>query len=281
MKIKSQTKNLFAFTLIPTLLITTNQFASAAAHNKGKFSTKQSALLSQSSSLSKQSETFRHSPPALPAPHPFKLMDITSYTLPNGLSVQLLPDHRVPLVTVQLGVNAGASLEPKTLLGLAGITADMITEGTSSRTSKEIANEIDFIGGALGATANHDSVIVGSSALSKYTPRLLNIFADVVLQPNFPEDELKLQKTNLIQELSIKRSEPDFLVDERFSKSTFGDHPYAVIAPTEKTVQAITKEDLQKFHNEHYLPNESYLVVVGDFDLEKIKALIDEKFGQA
>ncbi len=276
----SQTKNLFAFILIPTLFITSNQFAASAVKHKSKTATKKTALVSQCAPLAKTSESFRHLPPTLPNPHAFKLAAVTSYQLPNGLSVQLLPDHRVPLVTVELGVNAGSTLEPKKLLGLAGITADMLTEGTAARTSKQIADEVDFIGGALGAAAGHDSVIVSSSALSKYTERLMDIFSDVVLHPNFPDDELKLKKTNLIQELSIKRSEPDFLVEERFSKTTFGDHPYAIIAPTEESVKSIAKEDLEKFHKEHYLPNESYLVVVGDFDLEKMKALINEKFGE-
>jgi predicted Zn-dependent peptidase len=156
----------------------------------------------------------------------------------------------------------------------------MLTEGTKTLTSKQIADEIDFIGGALGASANHDHAIVNASALSKYTPRLMDIFADVILHPNFPEDELKLKKTNLVQELSIKRSEPDFLLEERFNKVAFGDHPYAIVSPTEETVNAMTKEDLQKFHGKYYLPNQSYLVVVGDFDLEKMKSLVEEKFGK-
>ncbi len=205
---------------------------------------------------------------------------VTSYTLPNGLSVQLLPDHRVPFITIDMGINAGSTLDSKELLGLAGMTADMLTEGTQTLASKQIADEIDFIGGALGATADHDHAIINASALSKYAPRLLDIFSDVILHPNFSEDELKLKKANLIQELSIKRSEPDFLLEERFNKVTFGDHPYAIVAPTEETVTAMTKDDLQKFHDKYYLPNQSYLVIVGDFDPDKMKELIEKKFGQ-
>lgn len=225
-------------------------------------------------------ESFRHKQPNLPSPRPFKLAAITSYTLSNGLSVQLLPDHRVPFITAVLGVNAGSTLDPKDLLGLTGITADMLNEGTNTKTSKQIADEIDFIGGALGAAAGHDNTIINASALSKYSDRLLDILSDVILHPNFPDDELKLKKANLIQELEIKRSEPDFLVDERFSKATFGNHPYSVIAPTKDTVTAITRESLQNFHNKYYLPNRSYLVVVGDFDLEKMKSLIESKFNE-
>lgn len=192
------------------------------------------------------SEAFRHKSPELPGPRPFKLAAVTTYSLPNGLSVQLLPDHRVPFVTAMMGVNAGSTLDPKPLLGLAGMTADMLTEGTTSRTSKKIADEVDFIGGGLSATATHDYVVINASALSKYTPKLFDLFSDVVLQPNFPDDELKLKRANSIQELSIKRSEPDFLLEERFHKATFGDHPYSVIAPTEETLNTMTKDELAK-----------------------------------
>ncbi len=251
---------------------------SACAANKVKVPlAKNSLSITQTAVGGNPTESFRHQAPRLPAPRPFKLADVTTYTLPNGLSVQLLPDHRVPFVTVELGIKAGSTLDPKKLLGLSDMTAEMLTEGTSTRSSKAIADEVDFIGGALGATAGPDNVIINASALAKYTPRLIDIFSDVILHPNFPEDELKLKKTNLIQELAIKRSDPEFLVEERFNKVTFGDHPYAVVAPTEETVKVMTKDDLQNFHNQYYRPNAAYLVIVGDFDMDKIKTLIEDK----
>jgi len=272
-----QVKNYLAFFLVIVSLNTTNPCLAVVSDNGKAFPA--SLLLTASTTEHKQDELFRHHPPALPNPRPFKLAAVTSYTLPNGLSVQLLPDHRVPFVTVDLGINAGSTLDPVPLLGLSSMTADMLTEGTTTRTSKQIADEVDFIGGALGADATHDNVIVSGSALSKYTPKLLDIFADVVLHPNFPDNELKLKKTNLIQELVIKRSEPEFLVEERFNKVTFGNHPYAIVAPTEQTVSAMTVNDLQKFHKQYYIPQIANLVIVGDFDLDSMKSLIYERFG--
>jgi len=261
-----------------TLLLFNTSPAQAIVKNKKKVVA--ANIVNNITITPQSSETFRHKSPALPSPRPFKLTAITSYTLPNGLTVQLLPDHRVPFITAAMGVNAGSILDSKQLLGLAGMTADMLTEGTKTLTSKQIADEIDFLGGAIGAAANHDYAIINASALSKYSPRLLEILSDVILHPSFPDDELKLKKTNLIQELSIKRSEPEFLLEERFNKVAFGEHPYAVVAPTEETVTAMTTDKLQKFHDQYYLPNQSYLVVVGDFDLAKMKELIEEKFGR-
>ena len=109
---------------------------------------------------------------------------------------------------------------------------------------------------------------------------MFKILSDVVLNPSFPEDELKLKKTNIIDELAMKRSEPGFLLEERFNKVTFGNHPYSVVAPTKETVERISRNDLVQFHASEYVPNQAHLVVLGDFDLDKMKALIDENFGE-
>src|SRR5437867_4282612 len=91
-------------------------------------------------------DAWRKEPPKAPPPRPFKLPNVTSYKLPNGLDVQLVEDHRVPFVTFNLGIKAGSTLEPHELQGLASMTSDLITEGTAKRTSKQIAEETDFIG---------------------------------------------------------------------------------------------------------------------------------------
>lgn len=230
-------------------------------------------------SLPVPSEAWRKNPPNLPPPRDFKLPVVTKYKLPNGLDVQLLEDHRYPFVTVNLGLKTGSSVDPRGKEGLAGMTADMLTEGTTKKTSKQIADEVDFIGGGLKAYSDLDFTLVSSSALSKYTNRLFECFAEIVLDPVFPQSELDLKKTNLKQELAMKRSTPDFLLEERFNKVVFGDHPYSVVAPTPESIDKIARQDLEDFKNTHYLPNESVLIVVGDFDQAKMKGLIESKFG--
>lgn len=217
--------------------------------------------------------------PASEPAHELKLPKPLSYKLPNGMSVALLEDHRVPFVTFQLGIRVGDVNDPKDVAGLASMTADMLQQGTAKRTSKQIAEEIEKIGGGMAASADADFTVVSGSALSDQTDLFFDILSDVVLNPSFPEDELKLQKTNLIQALGIKRTDPDFLGNERFNKVVFGEHPYSVIAPSPQSVERITREGVIKFHKEHYLPNVSTLVVVGDFDTEQMKKLIATKFG--
>ncbi|HEY9719156.1 MAG TPA: pitrilysin family protein [Trichormus sp.] len=223
-------------------------------------------------------EAWRKNPPKVPAPRPFKLPDVDIYKLPNGLKVELVTDHRFPFVTMALGVKAGSTLDPTDKVGLAGMTADMLNEGTKTLTSKQIADQVDEIGGALFASSEFDFTVLSASALSKYTDRIFNLFTDVLFNPSFPEDELTLKKTNLIQVLAMKRSQPDFLGEERFQRVVFGDHPYGNVAPTPASVKATNRDDLKQFHDKNYLPNDSVLIVVGDFKPDDMKQMIASKF---
>jgi zinc protease len=232
-----------------------------------------------SASAPSTSEAWRKAAPNLPPPRSFKMPPVSSYKLENGLEVQCIQDHRFPFITVSIGIKAGSCYEPSEKLGLADLTADMLTEGTSKRKSREIADEVDFIGGGMKATSDYDFTLLSGSALSKYSDRLFDLIADSLLHPTFPEDELQLKKTNLLQELTMKRSQPDFLVEERFNRVVFGMHPYAIVAPTPASVKAITRKDLEDYHSHLYLPNEAVLVVVGDFDEQKLKDLVKAKFG--
>ena len=171
-------------------------------------------------------EAWRKTAPSVPK--------VESYKLDNGLVVQLVEDHRFPFLTISLGFHSGSAQEPSDLVGLSSMAADLLTDGTTTKKSKDIASAVDFIGGALGASSDFDYTLVSASGLSDYGDRLMGLMSDVVLNPTFPQDELDLKKTNLIQELTMKRSDPNFLAQERFSKVVFGSHPYSVVAPNEK-----------------------------------------------
>lgn len=225
-----------------------------------------------------KSESFRKKPPILPPPRPLQMPKVMSFKLDNGLEVRLVENKQVPFITALMGIKCGSANDTLEKLGLADLTAQMITEGANKKNSKELAKQIDFIGGSISAGTNADFTIISASALSKYSKQLFDLLACVVINPTFPDDELALKKTNLIQELELKRSEPDFLVEERFNKVVYGNHPYSVVAPKPETIQKITKLNLEEFHHKHYVPNESVLIVVGDFDSTKLKEILTSYF---
>jgi predicted Zn-dependent peptidase len=220
----------------------------------------------------------KSSPPPVGAPRPFKMPQAEEYQMASGLNVQLIEDRRSPFITFGLGIKSGASQEPGEKRGLSDITAGMLSEGTKSKTSKQIAEEIDFIGGGMNAGSDADFTLISGSALSQYKDRLFTVLADTILNPTFPEEELKLQKTNITQGIISKRSDPGFLMEERFNKVVFGEHPYATVLPKPEHIAAITRDDLVNWHKQHFLPNEAYLVVVGDFKSAEMKALLDKTF---
>jgi zinc protease len=274
-KIRFHTLLAAASLLLPCLLATPPQSVDAAQDSETKPVTAEGVVLPPGPI----GENWRKKPPTLPPPRPFEMAKATEFKLENGLQVELIPDHRVPFITVALGVKAGSCFDPVDKSGLADMTADMLTEGTQTRKSKEIADQVDFIGGGLKAVTDPDFTLLSGSALSKYSDRLFDLFTDVLLHPTFPEDELTLKKTNLIEELAMKRSEPEFLVEERYHKMLFGEHPYGIVAPSPASVKAIGRDDVKHYHQTHYLPNESVLVVVGDFEEAKVKDLIQKQFG--
>lgn len=226
------------------------------------------------------SETFRLKAPTLPAPRPFVLPKVKTIKLENGLEVKLLEDHRFPVVTVCLGIRSGKVLDKDDSQGIAKLTATMLTEGTQKRSSKEIASEIDYIGGSLNAACDYDFTLVSGSCLSNYTARLMSLFHDVALHPSFPDEEMKLKKTNWLQELILQRAEPSYLLEERFRHVIFGANPYGRVSPQPEMIEKISKDDLRKFHSENFIPNNSLLLVVGDFDSASMESTIKESFGK-
>lgn len=269
--LKAKTKGITTSLLSLSLMLALSSSMNAQAKNSEN---EKPANANQISA--KDKESWRAKPPTLTQPRPFKLPEIETYSLKNGLKVQLVEDHRVPYVTTFLGFKAGKLLDDNKALGVAQLTAEMLTEGTTSRNSKEIATQIDFIGGQLDANTGYDFTLLSASSLSNSTDKLFGLFSDVLINPSFPEDELLLKKKNWLQALQIKRSQPSFLLEERFRRIVFGGHPYGIVSPHPDMVSSITQKELVDFHKEHYIPNDAILLVLGDFDSAQMKVKVEK-----
>ena len=193
--------------------------------------------------------------------------------LQNGLRVLILEDHRTPAVFVQLHIGgAGALFEPPNMTGLANATAQMLREGTQSRTSVQIAEEIDRLGASLGAAGSFGSsqVVLNASGLSNNFDSWFALAVDVLLNPSFPKDELEKLKQRLRAQLRQQRSAANFLVNERFSHAVYGDHPAAIVSPTSESLDALTQAALMKWHRERYAPQNALLAIAGDVRAEEL-----------
>src|SRR5437764_8112865 len=168
----------------------------------------------------------RTKPPETPPLPAFHLPALYETKLPNGLSVVLLQDARFPLVTVRLAFQAGSRFDQAGLPGLAEATASLLTDGTKSRTSRQIAEEMASIGGSINAHESPDTLTISASSLSENTRKLLEMGADRAPNANFTPHEVKLYKENRLQHLIEQRSQSEFLATEKLDEVVFGANPY-------------------------------------------------------
>jgi zinc protease len=225
------------------------------------------------------SEDFRKHPPAPLAPRPLNLPQTFETVFDNGLRLVVVEDHKLPLVSFRLAFRTGDAHDPPHLPGLNEIMTGMLTEGTETRTSRQIADEVARIGAHLHAGSHADYTVVSASALAPHLETLLDLLSDVVLHPSFPEDELELHKQNTLQGLIAQRGQASFLANERIARAIYGEHPYAIVAPTPESVEAVTRETLADFHRRTFVPNNAVLFVAGDVETERILARMREIFG--
>jgi zinc protease len=218
-------------------------------------------------------------PPAPGAARPLNLPKVTEKKLPNGLTVVLAPLHNVPKVSAILTFRSATTASDRDAHpGIAQIAASVANEGTDTRTSKQIKEELRSIGGTLGLGSDADSTTMSASALSEFSSRLFELMSDVAQHPSYPEAEVKLAQENTIQQIRAGRADAGFLVNERFQKAVFGNHPYSFVVADEKSINALTRNDLRAFVTKYYIPNAAHLIVVGDIDVDKTFAEIEKAF---
>jgi zinc protease len=223
-------------------------------------------------------EAFRRQMPAPLGPRPLNLPEPFETTLPSGLQIVIVEDRRLPLISVRLAFRSGDADDPTQLPGLSDMMSHLLTEGTETRTSRQIAEEVERLGATLSVGASSDFTTVAGSALSIYGDELLELIADVTLRASFPQNEIDLARENTKQLLIQQRAQPTFLASERMSSVIFGEHPYARISPTPESLDAMTREEFISFRRATMIPNNAVMIIVGDVDRDDIKARINELF---
>jgi zinc protease len=227
-----------------------------------------------------QTEEFRRQPPAPLSPRPISLPSLQETTLSNGLAIVIVEDSRLPLVSLRLAFRFGDAHDPAKLPGLSDMLAGLLTEGTESRTSREIADEVARMGATLTAGASSDYTTIAGSALSRFSASIFELIADVTIRPSFPEHEVELVRQNSKESLKQQRAQPSFLATEMVSRVMFGDHPYSVVAPTPESIDATTREAIVEFHRSKYVPNNAVFIVVGDVSADETLRRIEDLFGE-
>jgi zinc protease len=224
--------------------------------------------------------TDRSRPPETPSLPAFRMPSIYEAGLSNGLKILLVEDRRLPMVTLRLGFPAGSKFDPPDLSGLAEATAALLTQGTRTRTARQIAEEVAAIGGTLEAQAGADSLVLRGNALAENLAKLLELAADVTLQATFPEEEIGIYKNKRKQELLAERSQAAHWAEEKLAEAVFGSHPYARLNPTLESIERIERKALEAYRDRLLAPNTAVLILLGALPgREQTVKLVRDRFG--
>jgi zinc protease len=200
--------------------------------------------------------------------------------LKNGLRVFLLPDPSTPTVTISGNIQAGSEYDSSAKAGLASLTAANLMSGTKTQTALEIATTLENRGAGLGFAASREGVSLGGNALSKDLPILLQTLGDVVQNANFPAPKFELSRQRALTSLKLELDSPNSVARRKFQQTIYPkNHPFTIF-PTSATLTGLTGADLQTFYRQHYLPSNTILALVGDFNVADVKRLLENNLGK-
>jgi len=220
----------------------------------------------------------KQTPPAPAKPKNFSLPAPRTFKLDNGLAVTLVPYGTTPKVTVRLGVLTGNADEKADQVWLADLTADMLSEGTQTRTAAQIAEEAARMGGSLDVTVGENRTDIGGDVLSEFGPPMIALVADVARNPKLPESELSRLKADRARQLSVSKSQPQPLAQEKLRAVMYGDSPYGRVFPTEAMLSGYTIAQVRDFYSSHFGAARAHLYVVGRFDAAAVEAAARKAF---
>ena len=240
------------------------------------------AVLAASAAMAQTTPTAqaqKQAPPEPGKPKGFSVPKPTTFTLDNGLGVTLVQYGTVPKVTVNLGVRTGNVDEKANEVWLADLMGAMLSEGTATRSASRIAEDAARMGGELEVAVGENRIDIGGDVLSEFAPEMVALVADVARNPKFPEAELTRLKADKLRELSIAKSQPQPLAQEKFRAVLYGDHPYGRLFPTEAMLQGFTNAQVKDFYDRNFGAARSRIYVVGRFDQAAVEAAIRKAFG--
>lgn len=211
-----------------------------------------------------------------PGPAPLiQLGDFETFTLGNGLKVIIVENRKVPVLSFQLTLDVDPVMEGDAK-GYVSIAGSLLRDGTANRSKEEIDEAIDFIGASL----NTYSTGIYASSLTKHKETLLELMADVLLNPSFPESELQRSITQNISGLATVRTDPGAMVRNVSTTLVYGpEHPYGEVT-TEESLSNVTIDMIKKYYNTYFKPNVAYMVIVGDTDAKEARKLMEKYFGK-
>ncbi|MBC8146310.1 MAG: insulinase family protein [bacterium] len=215
--------------------------------------------------------------PGPPSEHAFPAF--SEQRLSNGVAVYLVENHAQPYVSLTLTLRSGSSYDGD-IAGLASFVGGILLSGAGTRNAEELAEAIDFLGATIDVSAGRDDITIKLGVLTRYLPEALDFFADLVLRPTFPSNEIARERRHSIASLKQAQSDPAYLASVQFRREAYGSSPYGTeVDGTAESIARIRRKHCVDFHRTHFTSANSFIVAAGDVDEEVLLALLEERFG--
>lgn len=223
----------------------------------------------------------QETPPSPAAPRSVKFPQPIEKTLENGLRVIVISrPQSLPLVTIKAMVKTGSEADPAQLAGLADATAELLKQGTKTRTAPQIAEAIEALGGSLETNSNWDASTAEVDVINTKTSAAMEILADVVRRPAFATEEIERLRQQKLDELSVALSEPGTLARFVASRVLYADAPYAhPVSGTPESIARLKREDFTRLHETYYRPDNTLLLISGHITADEGFNLAEKYFG--
>ena len=220
-------------------------------------------------------------PPTLAAPPTLRVPPITTRQLPNGLKIVVVEQHELPIADVLLQIRNGGEADPANRTGAAALTSALMTEGTTTRSALQIADQAAYLGVRVGANSGWEQSTISLHTPTAQLDSAMALFADVALHPAFPAADLERVRKVRLTALQQLRDRGPAIADRAYATALYGEqHPYGrPLAGTEASVAAISRADLQSFYDTYYRPNNATLLVVGDVRPDDVERRAQALFG--
>jgi zinc protease len=210
----------------------------------------------------------------------WRSFDVHSQVLPNGLRVLLVENPVIPAIAINATVLTGARHEPEDKAGLAIMASNLLDEGTKTRSSFDIADAIESTGGHLETDGSFERIVAGATVLKQDVDLGLDLVSDLLINPIFPDEYVAKEKSRTLAEIASAKDRPQVVAGWAFNELIYGTHPlHRPAQGYPETIERITRDELFRFHERFFAPNNALLSVVGDFKIPEILALIERRFG--
>lgn len=214
-------------------------------------------------------------PPVGGEPKDFKLPVKEVIKYDNGLTLVLVPYGSIPKSTIRFNIKTGNINEKENQVWLSDLMADLLEEGSTTKSAKQIADEMASMGGNLNISVGVHASSISSSVLYEFAPNAIELMADVLKNPKWPVEELDRLKDDMKRNLAVSLSRPRAQATRDFFAEIYPDHPYGRYYPTDEMIDSYSVEDIKQFYEQNFGAQRTTIYVAGNFDKDKVKAAVE------